>query len=192
MQTTARAEVVTEPAAEPVSLAEARAHVTLAATDTNHDTELSRSIEDARQQWEHDTATFYITRTMRLKLGGFEAFQFPHKPVSEITSITYYDLSNQSQTLDAAVYQLDTPNNRLRLAYDQDWPSTVSRWDAVTVNYTLGEHDDSTTVPAIAKRAMLLLVGYYFENRDMHANEVVYSRKAYEALVAKYMRSTYP
>jgi uncharacterized phiE125 gp8 family phage protein len=191
MQTTARAEVVTGPAEEPLTLAEVRAHVELASGDTNHDTELTRAIEDARQQWERDTSRHYITRTMRLRLNRFDEFMFPHKPVSAVSSITYYDDANSSQTLSSSVYQLDTANNRLRLAYDQEWPTTVDRWDAVTVNYTLGEHADSTTVPAIAKRAMLLLVGYYFRgNRgdDDRANDL----RAYEALVAKYMRSTYP
>ena len=77
------------------------------------------------------------------------------------------------------------------LAYNQDWPLTLDRWDAVEVNYTLGSVADSTQVSAVAKQAMLLLVGYYFDaNRGDHDRPN--DQKAYERLVHKYMRSSYP
>ncbi len=191
MQTTARAEVITAPATEPITIHEVKRHVELASSDSNHDTELARAMEDARQQWEQDTSEYFITRTMRLTMDRLCEMQFPHRPVSAIASIKYYDLSNTQQTLSSSVYQLDTPNNRLRLAYDQDWPTTLDRWDAVEINYTLGSHADSTTVPAVAKRAMLLLVGYYFR-ANKGDDDRAYDLQAYERLVAKYMRSTYP
>lgn len=190
-QTTARAVEVTPPAAEPLSLAEVRAHVELAATDSNHDVELERAIEDAREQWERDTSQYLIQRSMRLTVDRLEEMQFPHRPVSAIASVKYYDQSNTQQTLAASVYQLDAANNRLRLAYDQDWPVTLDRWDAVEINYTLGSHASGATVPAIAKRAMLLLVGYYFR-ANKGDDDRAYDLQAYERLVAKHMRSTYP
>ena len=68
MQTTARAEVITAPAEEPLTLAEVRDHVELASGDTSHDTELTRAVEDARQQWEQDTSEYFVARTMRLTM----------------------------------------------------------------------------------------------------------------------------
>lgn len=191
MQTTARAEVVVAPAVEPVSITEARSHVELAASDSNHDTELARAIEDARQQWERDTSEYFITRTMRLTLDSLDEIQFPHRPVTAIASVKYYDSTNTQQTLSTSVYQLDTANNRLRLAYDQSWPTYLDRWDSIEINYTLGSHSDETTVPAVAKRAMLLLVGYYFR-ANKGDDDRAYDLQAYERLVAKHMRSTYP
>lgn len=190
-KTTARAAEVTPPAAEPLSLAEVRAHVELAATDTNHDTELERAIEDARQQWERDTGEHFIQRSMRLTLDCLEEMRFPHRPVTAIGSIKYYDTGNTQQTLSTSVYQLDTANNRLRLAYDQSWPAYAGRWDAIEINYTLGSHSSDSDVPAIAKRAMLLLVGYYFR-ANKGDDDRAYDLQAYERLVAKHMRSTYP
>lgn len=188
LNTTARA-VVAEPAAEPVSLNEAKKHLEIGDSDTAHDTQLASLIEQARQQWERDTAEYTTKRTVTLTVSEIGEMQFPHRPVSAISSITYYDSGNDSQTLSSSVYQLDTANNRLRLAYEQLWPATAARWDAVTITYTLGEHDDSTTVPAVAKQAMLLLIGYYFEDRDMMGRD---ANQAYERLVLKHMRSSYP
>ena len=191
LTTIARPTVITEPATEPITIHEAKRQVELASSDTNHDTALLLIIQQAREQWEHDTQEFFITRTMRLTLNVLDEMQFPHRPVTAMSSIKYYDLNNTQQTLSSAVYQLDSVNSRLRLAYNQTWPVYIDRWDSIEINYTLGTHTDSTTVPAAAKQAMLLLVGYYFSgNRgdDDRPNDM----RAYESLVRKYMRSTYP
>jgi hypothetical protein len=39
---------------------------------------------------------------------------------------------------------------------------------------------------------MLLLVGHYFENRDMLMSDAIQTMKPYEALVTRFMRSNYP
>lgn len=187
----ARASVVTQPATEPVTIHEAKRQVSLASDDQTADSELALAITAARQQWERDTQEHYITRSMRLTLDELDEFRFPHRPVTAIASVKYYDLDNVQQTLSTSVYQLDQPHNRLMLAYNQDWPLTLDRWDAVEVNYTLGSVADSTQVSAVAKQAMLLLVGYYFDaNRGDHDRPN--DQKAYERLVHKYMRSSYP
>ena len=191
MLTTARAEVVTAPATEPVTIHEAKRHVELATSDSQHDTELNQAIEDARQQWERDTGRYLISRAMKVRVPYFGEYCFGHRHVTAIDSVTYFDLSNVSQTLASSVYELDTADDRFLLAYDQDWPSTLDRWDAVTINYTLGSHADSTTVPAVDKRAILLLVGYYFRG-NKGDDDRAHDQKAYERLVAKNVRSSYP
>lgn len=187
-----RSVVVTQPTTEPLTLHEAKRHVELAATDTSHDSLLLQYITAAREQWEHDTAQFLITRTMRLTLPGICEMQFPQRPVASITSILFYSgESDTPETLSASVYQLDTATSSLRLGYRQVWPSIADRWDAVQINYVAGSHADSVTVPSIDKQAMLLYVGYLFRgNRgdDDRQNDL----RAYESLVHRYMRSTYP
>lgn len=184
-------ELITGPAAEPLSLTDAKKQLEIG-SGTDHDDQINALIEAARQQWEHDTQAYLIEQTWRLRLPGFYEFQFSHRPVTAVSSVTYFDTGNTSQTLSSSIYQLDTANNRFRLAHDQDWPDTEGRWDAVTVNYTLGEHAAATTVPEIAKQAMKLLIGHYFENRDMLMTDAMMSLRAYESLVRRYMRSTYP
>jgi len=80
---------------------------------------------------------------------------------------------------------------KVHLKYQQYWPTAiVDRWDAVEVIYVAG-YTSARRVPAIAKQAMLLLVGYYFDaNRG--DNDRSNDLQAYERLVSRFMRSTYP
>ena len=179
-------ELVTDSASEPVSLTEAKKHLELSGSD--HDDQIALLIQAAREQWEHDTDTVMIEQVWRQRLEMFGEFHFVPGPAKAITSVTYYDVSNSSQTLSSAYYSLDLSRNAFALNADYDWPGTYTRWDAVTVNYTVGV----SSVPAIAKQAMLLLIGYYFENRDMLMSDSLYRIQAYENLVRRFMRSTYP
>ena len=179
------------PALEPVTLTEAKKQCEISTTDTTHDQQLALLIEQSRMQWEDDTQEHYIAQTWEMKIPYLCEFQLPHRPVASITSLTYFDTGNSSQTLASSVYELDVSRGAIRLKYLQFFPATSDRWDAATVTYVLGSHTSALTVPAIAKSAMLLLVGYYWlKNRgDFDSpNDLA----AYERLVAKYMRSTYP
>lgn len=186
-----RSVVVTPPAVEPITLAEAKRHVELNANDDNHDDTLTLHIAAAREQWERDTGKALIARTLRLVLANIcDNLQLPERPVTAITSIRYYP-NDTIETLASSVYQLDTSTSTLRLGYNQVWPSWAERWDAWEINYTAGEHADATTVPKIDKQAVLLYVGYLFRgNRgdDDRPNDL----RAYEALVSRHMRSNYP
>lgn len=182
--------VTVQPVTEPITIYEAKKHLEIASDDSYHDIQIFMHMESARQQWERDTSLYYIQRTMRLTLPCLNEFRFTEKPVTAISAVTYYDDGNAQQTLASDQYQLDAATNSFRCAYDVDWPSTVYRWDAVQIDYTLGEHVDSTSVPSFAKSAMLLLVGYYFEQRG--DADRVNDLRAYESLVRKNMRSTYP
>lgn len=180
------------PATEPVTIHEAKRHLNIATTDTTHDAQLVQKIQSAREQFEKDTSYCYIKRTMAVSMPHLLEVQFPHRPVTAISSVIYYDIANVSQTLSSLLYQLDSSRSQMRKPYLTTWPSCISRWDAVTITYILGSHDDSTTVPGFAKSAMLLLIANEFEQRDMMTPDYTQNQKAYERIVAKNMRSTYP
>ena len=188
-----RATLVTGPASEPLTLLEAKKQCELNPSDTAHDDHLTLLIQAAREQWEHDTDSASITQTWRVTIEGFtdDEIYLPKRPLQSITSITYYDSANAQQTLSTDYYSLDAASGAVRLKYDQVWPGTASRWDAATITYVAG-YTSASTVPAIQKAAMRLLVGKYFENRDLLVNDGMYTDRAYEALVHKFMRSSYP
>lgn len=186
-----RSELVTGPTTEPVTIHQAKKHLEIATSDTFHDDHIYRLIRSSREQFEHDTDQILVKQRLKIVLPMPQEFRFPQRPVSAIVSVSYYDTANVSQTLSSSVYQLDTARHAFRLAYNQSWPDAIDRWDAFTVTYTAGSHDDSTTVPAIAQQAILLLVGHYFENRDMIGSQNG-TLHAYESLVARYIRSSYP
>lgn len=190
-QNRSKATLVTAPASEPVTATEAKKQLELG-SGSDHDDQLTLLIEAARQQWEHDTDSALMAQTWRVYFDSFGCgLQLPKAPVQSITSVKYYDLDNSQQTLSTSVYSTDLASGRIVLAYDQSWPSYVSRWDAIEVDYAIGVAD-AADVPAIAKQAILLLIGHYFENRDMVMSEAMQSLRPYEALVRRYMRSSYP
>lgn len=186
-----RSTVTVQPTQEPVALAEARRHVELAATNVDHDAILLGHIQAAREQWERDTSKCLISRTLQIKTHEiYDGFRFPERPVTAITSIRFYPLTT-IETLSTDIYELDALTSTVRLKYNQVWPSFADRWDAWEINYTAGEHSEPSQVPGIDKQAILLYVGYLFRgNRgdDDRPSDL----KAYESLVARHMRSTYP
>jgi len=184
--------VITGPTAEPLTLAEAKKQLELASSDTTHDEHLSSLIQSAREEWENDTEMICCTQTLQIKVDRmFDEFKLPHKPVQSVTSLVYFDSNNASTTLPTTIWDFDQARKVIRLKYNQLFPTWTPRYDAWTITYVCGYSDDGALVPAIAKQAMLLLVGYYFDaNRG--ENDKANDKRAYEALVSKFMRSSYP
>lgn len=188
-----RATLVTAPATEPITRTQAKKQLELS-SETTHDDQVDLLIQAAREQWEHDTDSCCMAQTWKV---NFEAadddeIYLPKRPVASITSVKYYDTDNTQQTLSSSVYGLDAACRSVRLKHLQDWPAAVlDRWDAWEITYVCG-YASAALVPAIAKQAMLLLVAHYFENRDMIMGEALQSMPVYEALVRRFMRSSYP
>lgn len=184
--------VVTPPATEPISLSQAKKQLEIPTSDTAHDDQLTLLIQAAREQWEHDTDTAVITQALRVFADRFDSDEvyIPRRPIQSITSVKYFDSLNVQQTLPADVYNLNSSKRTIELAYLKLWPMTLERWDAIEITFVAG-FTNAAAVPAIAKQAMLLLVGYYFENRDM-IGSMVTEVKAYENLVCRYQRASYP
>lgn len=188
-----RPTVVTAPASEPITLAEARKQLELSPSDTAHDDHLTALIQAVREQFEHDTDSSILTQTLSVTCEDLsdDEIYLPRRPIQSITSIQYYDTANTLQTLSSSVYSLDKPNAAVRLNYLQLWPVTIDRWDAVTITYVAG-YSSISAVPQIYKQAMKLLLAHYFENRDMIMSEAMQTIPAYEMIVRRFGRATYP
>lgn len=187
-----RPTVVTGPTAEPITLAEAKRQLFLAESDTSQDAELVSRIQAAREQWEHDTDTVTLTQTLSVTAERFAGreIHLPGRPIQSITHVKYYDDQDTLQTLSTSYYKFNAQEREIELNWNSSWPTTAIRWDAVAVTYVAG-NTSLAAVPAIAKQAMLLLITYYqYGNRG--DNDRPNDLRAYEALVRRYMRSTYP
>ena len=187
-----RPTVVTGPTTEPITLAEAKRQLFLSESDTSQDAELTNRIQAAREQWEHDTDSILFTRTLSVTSEQFAGreIELESRPVASITTLTYYDENDASQTFSASKYSLDVAEGVIELKWNESWPVTSIRWDAITITYVAG-YATVATIPTIAKQAMLLLIAYYhYSNRG--DNDRPNDQRAYEALVRKFMRSTYP
>jgi uncharacterized phiE125 gp8 family phage protein len=192
MEMTSRFEVVTPPTSEPVTILEAKKQLEIASSDTAHDEHILLNIQAAREQWEHDTDSALMTQTLKMTFCDFEGdeINLARRPIQSVTHVKYYDTGGTLTTLSSSVYGLDKASREVRLAYLQQWPTVQDRWDGVAVTYVAG-YASRSLVPAIAKQAILLLVGYYFDaNRG--DNDRPNDMRAYESLVLRFMRSTYP
>lgn len=184
--------VTAATSAEPLTLAEAKKQLEIATDDAAHDVHMAALIEMVREIVEDDTGVILNSRSVVEKFPYFpDCFELRHRPVNSITSITYYDSANASQTFSSGEYSTDLARGIVHYDYDATIPATYDRWDAVTVTYSAGY--TQTTCPEKFKQMMKLLVGYYFERRNMTENEVIGSnQRAYEAMVRRELRSTYP
>lgn len=186
------AELVTAPTVEPVTIYDAKKQLEIASSDTTHDEHLAALVKQCRQQFEDDTDTALVTQTWKVQSKVFgDEMTLPKRPIQSITSVKYYDGANVQQTFSSTLYQLHKPLRQVRLAYQVTTPATSDRWDAWEVTYVCGYGADGTNVPGAAKRAILQLVGYYFDgNRGDNDRSTDFG--SYEKLVLKYMRASYP
>jgi len=181
--------VVTPPTTEPVTIAEAKAQLSIAASDDSHDTELASMIAAAREEWERDTSIALITRTLEHRLPKFlSTVVLSVRPAIAVSSVTYVDTTGTTQTVSSTNYYLDSDEVRFLDTFVK--PDVQDRSEAVKITYTAGYGSDSRACPELDRMAIKLSLANRFEDRDMIAASG--ERRAYEALVAKKMRASYP
>jgi uncharacterized phiE125 gp8 family phage protein len=167
-----RVRVLIPPAAEPVSLAEAKAHCCVDSAD--EDSHFLRLIIVARAAAEHETSRALVTQTLRLTLDAFPdgPIQLRRPPVQGITQVQYVDTAGVTQTLAGAAYSLDAVSEPAWLlpAYGTTWPATRDQANAVSVDYVAG-YGAADAVPEPIKQWMLLAIGDMDDNRERSAEK---------------------
>jgi uncharacterized phiE125 gp8 family phage protein len=156
---------VTLPTAEPVSLEKAKAHLRVDHED--EDSLIEDLIRTAREQVEAYTGLALTDATYEVRYGSFtDPMMLPAAPITQVVGVTYMDPEGVNQILSPLVYWLDDHpiHPRLFLAPSQSWPSTISRPNAVRVQFKGGYAEGM--MPAGLKQAMLLLIGHWYENRE--------------------------
>lgn len=156
--------LITAPVAEPITLAEAKAHLRVDVIDD--DAYITALIVAARQAAEHATGRALMPQTWELALDAFDdVILLPRPPLASVTSVTYIDADGVTQTL--ASYLLDDHSQPARLlpAYGADWPTTREQANAVLIRYSAG-YADAASVPQPIKSWMLLHIGMLYENRE--------------------------
>jgi uncharacterized phiE125 gp8 family phage protein len=158
--------LITAPASEPVSLAEAKLH--LRVTSTDDDTLITALIAAARETAEHEMGRSIISQTWEKALDMFpDAIELP--PVASITSLKYLDSDGVEQTLSTGSYTMDNASDTapswLTPAAGYGWPETYADVNAVKVRYVAG-WANAAAVPQGIKQWMLLNIGHWYENRE--------------------------
>lgn len=173
------------PTAQPVSLTEARAHLRVDATD--EDILILSLMRSAAKAVESDTGKKLITQTWDYKIPEPSGcVRLPVSPVSSITSMTYFDSDDAEQTLTVSDFYLQSDQDRawIEPKEDTEWPSMRERSDALTIRFVAG-FGGASAVPDSFKRAMLLLIGHWYENRVAVEKRMYSLPLAYDHLVSQ-------
>lgn len=169
-----RVSLVTGPAAEPVTLEEAKLHLRVELDFPNDDALIRAFITAAREAIENETGRTLVTSSWRGTLDSFPCSDWidvPKPPLQSVSSITYVDNAGAVQTWASSKYLVDTPTGatsqrgRIGLAFGETWPVTQAQLNAVTIDFVAG-YGAASVVPSAIKAALLLYVGALYEHRE--------------------------
>ncbi len=161
--------LVTAPAAEPITLTEAKLH--LRVEHTVDDDLITALIQAARERAEHLLGRALITQTWARVLDAFppNEIELGMPPVQSITSVVYIDGDGDSQTMASTDYSLDTttaPGWLLMAESLSAWPTTLDTANAVTVTFVAGYGASGASVPAAIRAWMKLEIGTLYKHRE--------------------------
>jgi uncharacterized phiE125 gp8 family phage protein len=152
--------------AEPVSLAEAKAH--LRVTSDHENTLIESYIVAAREWVENYTGYILVSRQI---VETFSSWGGPltlhNRPISALGEITYTDADGDETVYADGVLRTFTYPAKIYPPSGSTFP-TLGTDGGITVNYTAG-YATAADVPHALKQAMLLLIGYWHVNREAEA-----------------------
>lgn len=154
--------LVTPPAAEPVSLGEAKSHLRV-----EHDADdalISAQIAAAREWAEGFTGSKFLEQIWDVTLRGWPSspYRIPVGPVGAVSSVTYRASDGSTAVVPPETYRLDWED--LFLARGASWPVGPTP-EEVTLRVVVGAAT-AQGVPKMVRQAILLLVGHWYSNRE--------------------------
>lgn len=154
--------VTVPPAAEPISVTEAEAHLRIDVTDSG----TPGRIGTAREQAEAETWKALVLQTIEERRDCFPGVILPlRSPVRAVDSVKYIDTNGDLQTLATTLWQADLYHEPARIlpAYGESWPSTRGDPGAVRITYRAG-----IAVPftAVAATDVITATGHWFADND--------------------------
>jgi uncharacterized phiE125 gp8 family phage protein len=150
--------LVTPPAAEPISLDQAKARLRI--SDTSQDAHLTHLIRSARQRVERETGRALITQTWLERRDAWEGdgrlcafgtqFKLPKPPLIAIEAITTYAADDTPTAHDPADFFIDTLSEPGRLAQrpNGQFPQPGRSVGGIEIRFTCGYGEAPEDVPA--------------------------------------------
>jgi uncharacterized phiE125 gp8 family phage protein len=161
----------TPPATEPVSLAEAKAH--LRVTQNDDDAYIGTLIKTARQSIEAQTGLGLISQGWSVFLDDWPeqgVIELPLAPVLEVIDIKVHGDDDSFAIIDPAHYYADNVSRpaRIILRGSRNWAAPGRVANGIEILLTIG----FVIVPEPLREAVLQLVGHWHERRgDDSADE---------------------
>lgn len=160
--------LITAPASEPITVAEAKLHLRVDGTD--EDTLIDSLVKTARRWIENTHGLALVTQTWD---GSLDAFPYeiviPKYPLVSVTSITYHDDDLTTSTVfSSSNYQVDKAKRppRIVLKNGSSWPTDSLRLSSGVVTRFVAGYGAASAVPDDIKAALKLLVGQMYMHRE--------------------------
>jgi uncharacterized phiE125 gp8 family phage protein len=161
--------LLTAPAIEPLSLAEAKAFLRVETPDD--DDVIGALIAGSRIHVEAQTRRALITQSWRICVDGWPdggSLPILPAPLQSLTAARVYDFDNVAQALDTAAFVLDKGASALIFApWALPAPGRVAA--GIELDVTVGYGNAAIDVPEPLRQAIRLLVAHWYENRGLVA-----------------------
>jgi uncharacterized phiE125 gp8 family phage protein len=161
--------LLTAPAVEPLTLAEAKAYLRVETPDD--DDLIAALIAGARIHVEAETRRALITQSWRLSRDAWPPdgrLAVLPAPLQTMTAVRVYDESNVSHALDTQTFVPDLAGSALVFA---PWALPMPGRSAagIELEVVCGYGGAAADVPEPLRQAIRLLVGHWYENRGVVA-----------------------
>lgn len=178
----------TAPTDQPLSLAEAKAHLRVDHDDD--DAMITALINAALASIEgpYGRGLALLTQTWVMTLDSWYGHRYetwwtqyklydqvarvpvriPLGPVREVTAIKYIDAGGIEQTIGAATYRVDVSQQPARVSpeFGAIWPTHRFIPAPISIEFTAGFADERQDLPADLVVAIKLLLKHFYDNRD--------------------------
>lgn len=168
-----------QPVTEPVSLVNAKEHIRVDITDD--DVFITALAEACKDKVEDLTGRRLITQTWKWTFDRFPVWDFlliPLAPVISIDSITTFDKLDNSTLFPAASYFSDVVSEPSRIVLKEGavWPvdNELREANGVEVVFKVGYGPADTDVPKNLTLAQKLLIGHFYENREVTSPIIIH------------------
>jgi uncharacterized phiE125 gp8 family phage protein len=159
--------LLTPPAIEPVSLAEAKAFLRIEHDDD--DDVLTALIAAARGYVEAQTRRALVTQQWRLTFDAWPRsgrIDVRPAPLQSLDAVNVYDDDDAAQEVDAAAFVVDVAGASLAFAPGA-LPQPSRRAAGIALDITAGYGDAAIDVPEPLRQAIRLLVAHWYDNRGL-------------------------
>ena len=161
---------VSGPAVEPVTLAEAKAHLHIDPLFTEDDSYLQSLIVSARFHVEAVIDMTLIRSQWQMKFDHFPAWDIPlpRPPIATGDVVVTYiqaESGESPRTLTGFRVDRDSTPAVIRPAWNGAWPTARGAENDVTVTYWAG-WESANLVPRPAVHAMLMILASWYSNRE--------------------------
>ena len=160
--------LTTPPTAEPLALADVKAHLRLAISDD--DAYITALITAARRAIESRYALVLMPQTWSLFADHWPqdgVFHIPLWPVQSVVSLTVFGDDDVAATIDPAHYYLDAATRPARMALrtGRVFAPPGRTINGLKISFTVGFGTDATTVPAEIKEGLMSTIADWYQNR---------------------------